>query len=131
MATGSPLPALKEMGHVEPTITGAVKVVLLNKIADWASAELANAVRRIGVYMSQMRPCRSLLVCYTSLGVSEELNGMKECTKRVTVSTLFITSSTAGRGGRNGIGGRKQKETTKRRAEVIYCRALREENVMR
>lgn len=42
IATGSLLPALKEIGQTAPTVTGAVNVVLL-KVMACASAELARA----------------------------------------------------------------------------------------
>lgn len=48
--TSSPLPALKLMGQVCPTTTGAVKVVLLNVIA-WPSAEAAKAPRSMNEYI--------------------------------------------------------------------------------
>ena len=50
IATGSPLPRLKEIGHTVPTFTGAVNVVLL-KVTAWATAELANAPRTRSVYI--------------------------------------------------------------------------------
>lgn len=46
MVTGPPSPGEKEIGHVEPTVTGAVKVVLLNVMA-CATAAPAKAPKRM------------------------------------------------------------------------------------
>ena len=51
MATGSPLPAVKEMGHTASTTTALVKVVLPKEIADWARAEPARAPRKTREYI--------------------------------------------------------------------------------
>ena len=53
METGSRLPAPKETGNNAPTVTGAVKVVLLNEIA-CASADVTRAPRTMKVFIMKL-----------------------------------------------------------------------------
>lgn len=104
MATGSPLPALKEMGHVEPTVTGAVKVVLLNMIADWASAELASAVRRIGEYIAQNETFAIVVVLPNESRNIKRIEWYERVHQTSDCFDFVYSLQYCRTGGRNGIG---------------------------